>query len=88
MSDRAPDRDPCEPKASSANPMASQVVVGCSRSGLPMCSRRSARGRRRHRIASHASTHSVFEEIPNRSRWVDFRSEVAQGCRMKVRSLR
>eukprot|EP00959_Pyramimonas_sp_CCMP1952_P324604 6794590-Pyramimonas_sp.AAC.1 len=61
--------------------MASQVVVGCSRLGLPICGRKSARGWSRHRIVSNVSTHYVFEEVSNRLRWVDFRSEVAQGCR-------
>eukprot|EP00959_Pyramimonas_sp_CCMP1952_P013764 290822-Pyramimonas_sp.AAC.1 len=31
MSYRAPNSDPCEPKDSNANPMASQVAVGCGR---------------------------------------------------------
>eukprot|EP00959_Pyramimonas_sp_CCMP1952_P371835 7786248-Pyramimonas_sp.AAC.1 len=68
--------------------MASQVVVGCSRSGLPTCSRKSAWGWRRHRIVSRVSMHYVFEEVSNWSRWVDFRNVIAQGCRTKVRGLR
>eukprot|EP00959_Pyramimonas_sp_CCMP1952_P272801 5702922-Pyramimonas_sp.AAC.1 len=32
--------------------------------------------------------HYVFEEIPHWSRWVDFRSAVAQGCRTHVRGIR
>eukprot|EP00959_Pyramimonas_sp_CCMP1952_P368085 7710609-Pyramimonas_sp.AAC.1 len=44
MSYRAPDSDPCEPEDSNANPMTSYVVVGCSRLGPPLCSRKSARG--------------------------------------------
>eukprot|EP00959_Pyramimonas_sp_CCMP1952_P234362 4897092-Pyramimonas_sp.AAC.1 len=47
----------------------------------------SARGQRRRRMASHVSTHCVFEEVSNWKRG-DFRSVVAQGCRAKVRRLR
>eukprot|EP00959_Pyramimonas_sp_CCMP1952_P110205 2305717-Pyramimonas_sp.AAC.1 len=67
--------------------MASQVVVGCSRFEFPMCGRKSAWGWRRHRVVSHVSMHYVFEEVSRWSRWVDFRSVVAKGCRTKVRGL-
>eukprot|EP00959_Pyramimonas_sp_CCMP1952_P345772 7241495-Pyramimonas_sp.AAC.2 len=46
------------------------------------CRRKSARGRRRQYSASHVSMHHVFEEISTWSRWVDFRSVIAQGCRI------
>eukprot|EP00959_Pyramimonas_sp_CCMP1952_P316398 6622202-Pyramimonas_sp.AAC.1 len=68
--------------------MASQVVVGCSRPGFAACGRRPARGWRRRDVAPHVPMHYVFEEAPNWSRWVDFRSEVAQGCRTQVSGLR
>eukprot|EP00959_Pyramimonas_sp_CCMP1952_P384597 8060383-Pyramimonas_sp.AAC.1 len=43
MSYHAPDSDPCGPKDSNANPMASQVVVGCGRLGSAACGCRPAR---------------------------------------------
>eukprot|EP00959_Pyramimonas_sp_CCMP1952_P358554 7507501-Pyramimonas_sp.AAC.1 len=63
MSYRTPESDPYEPKDSNPNPMASQVVVGCSRWRLMFCRRKSAWGRRRQDIVSHVSMHYVFEEI-------------------------
>eukprot|EP00959_Pyramimonas_sp_CCMP1952_P296986 6213137-Pyramimonas_sp.AAC.1 len=62
--------------------MASEVVVGYSRVGLPLCSRKSAWGRRRQYFVSHVSMHYTFEEISTWSRWVDFRSVEAQGGRV------
>eukprot|EP00959_Pyramimonas_sp_CCMP1952_P327061 6846492-Pyramimonas_sp.AAC.1 len=66
MSYRTPNSDPCEPKDSNTNPMASQVVVGCSWLGLAVCGRKPARGWRQHSVASHASAHDVFGEV---SKW-------------------
>eukprot|EP00959_Pyramimonas_sp_CCMP1952_P377711 7911634-Pyramimonas_sp.AAC.1 len=48
----------------------------------------SAWGRRRQYIVSHVSMRYVFEEVVHVSRWVDFRSVIAQGCRMRIRDLR
>eukprot|EP00959_Pyramimonas_sp_CCMP1952_P259746 5430981-Pyramimonas_sp.AAC.1 len=79
MSHRTPDSNPCEPKDSSNKTMASQVVVGCSWLGMAVCGRKPAWGWRRRNAASHVSMHYVFEEVSNCSRWVDFRSAVAQG---------
>eukprot|EP00959_Pyramimonas_sp_CCMP1952_P150744 3154732-Pyramimonas_sp.AAC.1 len=53
MSYRTPDSDPCEPKDSNTNPMASQVVVESSRLGFSRCGRKPAWGWRRHNVVSH-----------------------------------
>eukprot|EP00959_Pyramimonas_sp_CCMP1952_P333925 6993379-Pyramimonas_sp.AAC.1 len=60
MSYRTPVSDPCEPKNTNTNPMASQVAVGCSRLGRSMRGRKPARGWRRHNVASHVSMHYVL----------------------------
>eukprot|EP00959_Pyramimonas_sp_CCMP1952_P038609 808141-Pyramimonas_sp.AAC.1 len=67
--------------------MASQVVVGCGWLGVAVCGREPAWGWRRCNVVSHVSMHYVTEKVSNWSRWVDFRSAVAQGCRTRVRGL-
>eukprot|EP00959_Pyramimonas_sp_CCMP1952_P075219 1572050-Pyramimonas_sp.AAC.1 len=44
VSCHTPDSDPCKPKKSNANPMASQDVVGCWWLGFAACGRKPAWG--------------------------------------------